>query len=93
MPKTAEPRQVRPVTDPSHEPVRTVDQASFHPPLGLDVNLTLCTFLDLPAEDGGFTPAAIVTARLRMKVGMARLLVEGLTKQIAMAEAAESTVN
>ena len=52
MPKTSEPRQPRPVTDPNHEPVRVVDQVSFHPPIGLDVNLTFCTFLDAPDMPG-----------------------------------------
>lgn len=84
---------VRVVTDPNNEPVRIVDQVSFHPPIGLDVNLTLCTFLDVPFGQGGFETAAVITARLRMKLSMARTLVEGLTAQIALAEAAEGTVN
>ena len=83
----------RVVTDPNNEPVRVVDQVSFHAPIGLDVNLTLCTFIDVPFGQGGFEAAAVITARLRMKVGMARALVEGLTTQIAMAEAAEGTMN
>jgi len=83
----------RVVTDPNNEPVRVVDQVSFHPPIGLDLNLTLCTFVDVPFGQGGFETAAVITARLRMKIGMARALVEGLTAQIAMAEAAEGTVN
>ena len=93
MPKTAETRQTRPITDPNYEPVRVVDQASFHPPIGLDLNLTLCTYLDLPAGEDGFVPGAVVAARLRMKVGMARVLVDGLTRQIAMAEAHQGTMN
>ena len=83
----------RVVTDPNNEPVRVVDQVSFHPPIDLDINLTLCTFLDVPFGQGGFETAAVITARLRMKIGMARALVEGLMTQIALAEAADSTVN
>lgn len=82
---------VRVVTDPNNEPVRVVDQVSVHPSTGLDVNLTLCTFLDVPFGQGGFDTAAVITARLRMKIGVARALAEALAAQIALTEAADRT--
>jgi len=40
-----------------------------------------------------FVNEPVITTRLRMNLTMAKGLVQGLTKQIAMAEAAKSTMS
>ena len=79
--------------DPNHEPIRVVDVASFHQPSGGKLDVTLCSTVHHELNGDRSSMANIVTARLRLDLGMARAIVEGLTKQIAMAEAAQSTKN
>lgn len=79
--------------DPNHEPIRVVDVASFHHPAGGKLDVTLCATVHQALSGDRTTVANIVTARLRLDLGMARAMVEGLSKQIAMAEAAGSTKN
>lgn len=79
--------------DPNNEPIRVVDVASFHQPSGGKLDVTLCSSVHRELNGERTMMANIVTARLRLDLGMARAMIEGLTKQIAMAEAATSTKN
>ena len=78
--------------DPNQEPIRAVDQVTFHRSRTAHLDITCCAHV--PVSDGSdIVTENIVTARLRMDLSMAKALADGLTKQIAMLEAAENPVN
>ena len=79
--------------DPNHEPVKTVDMVSFHPWQGYTFDVTLCGMLPTAVEGQQTVRDAVVTGRLRLDLGMARAMFEGLRQQIAIAEAAVATKN
>lgn len=79
--------------DPNNEPIRVVDVVSFHRPVGGKLDVTLCAAVHRELNGDRTSMANVVTARLRLDLGMARAIIDGLTKQIAMAEAAEATQN
>lgn len=80
-------------TDPNHEPVRVVDLASFHPWQGPTFDVTLCNMVSTAVEGNQTVRDAVVTGRLRLDLGMARAMIEGLRQQVAIAEAATATKN
>ena len=86
-----EPPQL--MADPHHEGIRNVDQVTFHRTVGSHLDITCCALLPMSANGTDWTTTALITARLRMDVTMAKALAEGLTKQIAMIEASQGTVN
>lgn len=79
--------------DPHGEPVRVIDQATFHGLRGSLIDVTLCTVTARATGGDRFVDEAHVAARLRFDIGMAKALVQGLAQQIALAEAAKSTLN
>ena len=79
------------ITDLNQEQVKIIDQATFHGAQGTMLDLTLCTMTPVPDATMNFTYEAVISARLRFDVRMARALVEGLSKQIAMVENAQAT--
>ena len=52
MQKMPETNRARVVADPNNEPVRVVDQVSFHPPISLDLNLTAVHLPRRPLRSG-----------------------------------------
>ena len=79
--------------DPNNEPVRVADHATFHPPRGPHLDLTLCALVPFVDEDNRTTMENVVTTRLRFDVVMAKGLIQGLMQQVAMIEASDSTKN
>ncbi len=79
--------------DPNREPVRAVDQVTFHPSKGSHLDVTLCALVAKAVDETECLNEPVVTARLRMSLTMARGFIEGLTKQIAMIEGAQGTMN
>ena len=80
-------------TDPNHEPIRAVDQVTFHRSRTSHVDITCCAHIPVARSETEWGVDRIVTARLRMDLAMAKALAEGLAGQIAMLEAAVSTKN
>ena len=78
------------ITDPNREPVRMVDQATFHGCAGPLIDLTLCTMTPMPDGSTNFVAEAVVTARLRFDLGMAKALLEGIGKQVALIEGVQT---
>ncbi len=80
-------------TDPNHEPIRAVDQVTFHRSRSAHLDITCCAHVPVARSESEWGTENVVTARLRMDLAMARALAEGLAGQIAMLEAATSTKN
>ncbi len=79
--------------DPHHEPVKTVDLFAFHPWQGHTFDVTLCGLLPTAVEGNKTVRDAVVTGRMRLDLGTARAMFEGLRQQIAIAEASVATKN
>lgn len=79
------PRPYR-ITDPNREPVRIIDQATFHGGSGPLIDVTLCTMTPVPDGPTSFLAEAVVTSRIRFNLSMAKALLEGLSKQVAQIE-------
>ena len=79
--------------DPHQEGIRNVDQVTFHRTVGSHLDITCCALLPISPNGTDWTTTALITARLRMDVTMAKALADGLTKQIAMIDAAHGTMN
>ena len=88
-----EPTSPLPLTDPNREPIRAVDQVTFHASKGTHVDITCSALIPKPIDSKDWVNEGVVTARLRMNLPMARAFAQGLLKQIAMVEAHEGTVN
>ena len=80
-------------TDPNQEAIRAVDQITFHRSASSHLDITCCAHVVSAVDENNVVTQSIVTARLRMDLTMAQALLDGLTKQIAMTEAAQSPVN
>ncbi len=78
------------ITDPNREPVRMIDQATFHGGAGPLIDLTLCTVSPMPDGSTNFVAEAVVTARLRFDLSMAKALLEGIGKQVALIEGVQT---
>ena len=92
------PAKVKPATrlffiDPNREPIRSVDQVVFSRNSSTQLDLTCLAETMAVGEDGGLANEKVVTARLRINLVMARRLIDSLTQQVAMAEAAQTQVN
>ena len=79
------------ITDPNREPVRIIDQATFHGGSGPLIDLTLCTMTLMPDGQTNFMAEAVVTSRIRFNLGMAKALLEGLGKQVEQIENGQAT--
>ena len=79
--------------DPHNEQVRVVNMVSFHPNIGGLVDLALCTYRVVPDHEGGAKHEAIVAARLRFDLNMAKSLRDGLSQQIELAEMSKTQPN
>ena len=86
------PDAMRPlkITDPNREAVRFIDQATIHGGSGPLINLTLCTVTPVPVSGTDFVAEAVVTARLRFDLDLAKALVEGIGRQIARVESLQA---
>jgi hypothetical protein len=84
------PRPYR-ITDPNREPVRVIDQATFHGGHGPLIDLTLCTMTLMPDGQTGFVAEAVVSSRVRFNLSMAKALMEGLGKQVEQIESGQAT--
>ena len=82
-----------PVIDPHHEGIRNVDRVTFHRSGTSHLDITCCALLPRTADGKTWVNDAVVTARLRMDITMARAFAEELTKQVAMIEGARGTMN
>lgn len=92
MPRSA--RTERPtIVDPFDVPVHVIDQATFHGIKGSLLDVTLCTLIAKAEGADQFVDQAVVAARLRFDIGMAKAFVRGLSQQIALAEAAQGAMN
>ena len=91
-PKTEHPTQLL-FSDPNHEPIRAVDQITFHRSRSAHLDITCCAQVPVARSATEWGSESVVTARLRMDLAMAKALAEGLAAQIAMLEAAVSTKN
>ncbi len=79
--------------DPHHEPIRAVDQVTFHRSRTAHIDITCCAHTPVARSATEWGVDNVVTARLRMDLAMAKALAEGLIGQIAMLEAAVSVKN
>ncbi len=79
--------------DPNTEPVKVVDQVTFHPNNNSLMSVTLCSLAPTVMTDGTTIYPAKVTARLRLSPGMARMFAHGLTQQLAMLERGDKPSN
>ncbi len=89
--KTLPPRLL--FTDPNREPIRAVDQITFHRSRTAHIDITCCAHVPVAVSPTEYATENVVTARLRMDLMMAKALAEGLAQQIALLEAAVSTKN
>ena len=90
------PPRPRPTTlfvDPHHEPVRVINQATFHGIRDALFDVTLCTLRAVADSAGGAGYEAIVSARLRFDLSMAKALRDGISRQIELIEASTKTAN
>ena len=78
------------ITDPHREPVCIIDQATFHGGPGPLIDVTLCTMTPMPDGQTNFVGEAVVTSRLRFDLSMAKALLEGIGKQVALIEDAQT---
>ena len=92
---TTKPQEPAPAlfTDPHHEPIRAVDQITFHRSRTAHLDITCCAHVPVAVSQTEFATESVVTARLRMDVAMAKALAEGLMQQIAMIEGALAPMN
>ncbi len=63
------------------------------PGRGSHLDIKVFAFIARAIDETEFVNEPVITTRLRMNLTMAKGLVQGLTKQIAMAEAAKSTMS
>ena len=89
MPRKPEPPRAMPIVDPHLERIRNVDQATFHHARASHLDITCCAFIQTSGDGVDWTNQAVVTARLRMNITMAKAFAEGLMKQIAWIENAK----
>lgn len=82
-----------PTRDPHREPVQIADQITVHGFNGSLFDLTFCTLVRTNTDDGSVKTEALVAARLRFDLQLARALVERLSQQIAMVESQTSIKN
>jgi len=73
--------------------VRPVDQVRFHPAGGSHLDIMVLAVTARAVDETEFVNEPLITARLRMNDTMAKGLVQGLSKQIAMAEVAKGTMS
>jgi hypothetical protein len=93
MPPKTQPSTQLLFTDPNREPIRAVDQVTFHRSRTAHIDITCCAHVPAAVSETEWSLDRIVTARLRMDLAMAKALATGLAQQIAMLESAESTKN
>lgn len=79
--------------DPHHEPIRAVDQITFHRSRTAHIDITCCAHIPVAVSQTEVATQSIVTARLRMDIAMAKALAEGLMQQVAMIEGAQAPMN
>ena len=79
--------------DPNTEPVKVVDQVTFHPVKNSLISLTLCSLTPTTMSDGTTTYPPMVAARLRLSPEMARMFAHGLHQQLAMLERGDKPSN
>ncbi len=75
--------------DPNHVIVQIVDRVTFHSKIGDMLGVTLSTITPIPNSNGKFVYKAVVAARIRFDLSMARAIVQGLGQQIASVDALE----
>ncbi len=63
------------------------------PGRGSHLDMTVFAFIASAIDETEFVNEPVITTRLRMNLTMAKGLVQGLTNQIAMAEAAKGTMS
>ena len=93
MASPARPRISTLFVDPHHEPVRVINQATFHGIRDGLLDITLCTVRAVGDAEGGASYEAIVSARIRFDLSMAKALREGINRQIELAEASTKMAN
>lgn len=76
--------------DPNKEPLRVIDQVTFHNGSTDAVDITFCTATPMVSEDSNFSYEAVVSARLRIDVRLAKAIVDGLSRQIALIDEAQT---
>ena len=81
------------MVDPHHEGIRNIDVVTFHRTGTSHLDITCCALLPRSTDGLTWTNDAMVTARLRMDVTMAKVFAEGLLKQVAMIEGSQRTMN
>ncbi len=81
------------MADPHHEGIRNVDQVTFHRTGTSHLDITCCALLQKSANGKDWSNEAVITARLRMDLTLAKAFADGLAKQIAMIEGADSVMN
>lgn len=79
--------------DPNNEPVRVINQVTFHPMKDSLFDLTLCTVRAIADGKDSVRNEAVVVARLRFDLGMAKALCDGLGKQVQLIEASTQRAN
>ena len=77
------------VTDPNKETLRIIDRVTFHGGSASAIDLTFCTATPVATEDSEFCYEAVVAARLRFDIELAKAIVDGLSRQIAMVRAVQ----
>ena len=93
MPITTKDQRTLLFNDPNREPIRAVDQVTFHRSASTHLDITCCAHVVSAVDEMNVVTERVVTARLRMDLTMAQAMLDGLSKQLAMAEAAKSPVN
>ena len=81
------------MVDPHHERIRNIDVVTFHRTGTSHLDITCCALLPRSTDGINWASDAVVTARLRMDVTMAKVFAEGLLKQVAMIEGSQGTMN
>ena len=81
------------MVDPHHEGIRNIDVVTFHRTGTSHLDITCCALLPRSTDGINWTNDAVVTARLRMDITMAKVFAEGLLKQVAMIEGSQGTMN
>lgn len=81
------------MVDPHHEAIRNVDMVTFHRTGTSHLDITCCALVPRSTDGTHWTNDAVVTARLRMDVTMAKAFADGLMKQVAMIEGSQGSLN
>ena len=93
MASLSRPRPTTLFVDPHHELVRVINQATFHGIRDGLCDVTLCTLRAVADAEGGAGYEAIVSARIRFDLSMAKALRDGISRQIDLVEASTKTAN